>query len=379
MIIAVAATGLSGCEETATDPTGITVVPATLTLDIGEKQTLEATVLPNNAADKTVIWSSNDATKVSVDASTGEVTAIAAGTAVVTATTINGKTAACTITVNTPTVPVNGKKISRLIIPGDPNASDEGDRTDRVAEFGYDNQNRLVSVTGIYENSDNVIRFAYSGNTVTITGFATIIEETVDCDSDGNCEDGEVYIGTITVVGQLNNSGYFTSATRTVVWDHDLPNDVDTQTLTYDANGYLTGISFSYPGSDGESKTKHYTTSWTAGNLTEVRETTTEYSIAQYNTIPNKANLDLNWCVYEDVNFSLDGCQLFAIAGLYGQRNLNMVSQTTEHYNYGSGDNTYRRNYSNYQLDNDGYVTQWTCSDPDNHETTPVVYRVEYQ
>ena len=70
------------------------------TLPEGETTALTATVLPENTTDsKNVSWSSSNSEVAIVDAN-GTVTAKSAGTAVITATTENGKTASCTVTVN---------------------------------------------------------------------------------------------------------------------------------------------------------------------------------------------------------------------------------------------------------------------------------------
>ncbi|MDE5839092.1 MAG: Ig-like domain-containing protein, partial [Paramuribaculum sp.] len=70
------------------------------TTEIFEEETVQLTAIitPENATDKTVIWSSSEPTVASVDAS-GNVTAIKEGTAIITATTSNGLTATCTVTV----------------------------------------------------------------------------------------------------------------------------------------------------------------------------------------------------------------------------------------------------------------------------------------
>jgi uncharacterized protein YjdB len=81
------------------DATGVTVTPATLSIMVGEEQTLAAAVAPDDATDKTVTWSSNAANIAEVNATTGKVTAKAAGSATITATTANGKTASCNVTV----------------------------------------------------------------------------------------------------------------------------------------------------------------------------------------------------------------------------------------------------------------------------------------
>ncbi len=74
------------------------------TLNIGESFTLAAVISPENAANKTVTWSSGNTTVATVSTS-GVVTANAPGTAVITVTTNSGgKTASCTVTVN-PSIP----------------------------------------------------------------------------------------------------------------------------------------------------------------------------------------------------------------------------------------------------------------------------------
>lgn|GEM_PF-5973371 len=74
----------------------------TLTVDIGESETLTATVKPDNAANKKVTWSSNDEDVASVDAN-GRVTAISRGTATITVRTEDGNFAAqCKVTVTDP-------------------------------------------------------------------------------------------------------------------------------------------------------------------------------------------------------------------------------------------------------------------------------------
>ena len=74
-----------------------------ISLQVGESEQFIATVLPENASDKGIIWSSSKTSVVSVDAN-GLVTAKTDGTAVITATTHDGgKTAQCTVTVTYPT------------------------------------------------------------------------------------------------------------------------------------------------------------------------------------------------------------------------------------------------------------------------------------
>ena len=74
----------TGNEDDTIYVTGATVDEPTLDLGIGKTATLTCTVTPANAADKTVTWSSSDETIATVDQD-GKVTAIAKGTATITA------------------------------------------------------------------------------------------------------------------------------------------------------------------------------------------------------------------------------------------------------------------------------------------------------
>ncbi len=79
--------------------TGVSLNKETLTLKIGDSETLTATVLPVNATNKKVTWKSSDTSVATVDTN-GKVTAVKAGTANVTVTTEDGnKTATCKVTV----------------------------------------------------------------------------------------------------------------------------------------------------------------------------------------------------------------------------------------------------------------------------------------
>ena len=99
----VACTLVFGCvafaaceEETKVDASSVTLDTAAFTLTVGETKTLTATVQPEDAADKTVTWTSSDNAIAAV--ADGVVTAISVGSATITATC--GKataTAVCTV------------------------------------------------------------------------------------------------------------------------------------------------------------------------------------------------------------------------------------------------------------------------------------------
>lgn len=81
------------------EPSSIMINRTHASLSKGETLQLTATVYPSNADDKSVVWSSDD-TDVATVSETGLVTATGGGTASVTATTVNGLTASCALTVN---------------------------------------------------------------------------------------------------------------------------------------------------------------------------------------------------------------------------------------------------------------------------------------
>lgn len=79
--------------------TGVTLNKSTSTGQVGGNETLVATVAPTNATDKSVVWSTSDATKATVD-QTGKVVLTGVGTVTITATTKDGNYAAsCEYTV----------------------------------------------------------------------------------------------------------------------------------------------------------------------------------------------------------------------------------------------------------------------------------------
>ncbi len=76
-------------------PTSVFVTPSSLSLTEGESRYLSARVYPSDA-NQHVSWSSNN-TNVATVSSTGKVTAIKTGIAVITARTSNGKIATCAV------------------------------------------------------------------------------------------------------------------------------------------------------------------------------------------------------------------------------------------------------------------------------------------
>ena len=94
------ANGLSDyCNVTVSAPSPTSVsINSSLTLEVGQSETITPTLSPSNA-ETSYTWTSSNSSIVSVS-SNGTVKAIAPGTAKVTVKTDNGKTASCQVTVN---------------------------------------------------------------------------------------------------------------------------------------------------------------------------------------------------------------------------------------------------------------------------------------
>jgi len=108
----------AGPGSTNTAVTGVTLDRNTLSLTAGDVWNLTATIVPSNATNKAVTWTSSNIAVATVN--DGTVTAIAAGTTTITVTTVNGgKTATCAITVqaaNPNTIAVTGVTLNKSTI-----------------------------------------------------------------------------------------------------------------------------------------------------------------------------------------------------------------------------------------------------------------------
>ena len=92
----------------------ITLNHSTLTITMGDPAvTLTATILPTNATNRNVVWSSSNAAVAKVD-NYGSVTAVSVGAASIVATAADGgKTAISNVTVNPATVAVTGVSLNK--------------------------------------------------------------------------------------------------------------------------------------------------------------------------------------------------------------------------------------------------------------------------
>lgn len=86
--------------DTTIRPASVSINKNTLEMTVDDVEQLVATITPADAYIKTVKWSSNNISAVKVDENTGKLTAVGAGNATITVTTVDGNhTASCEVTV----------------------------------------------------------------------------------------------------------------------------------------------------------------------------------------------------------------------------------------------------------------------------------------
>ncbi|MEY8516437.1 Ig-like domain-containing protein [Lachnospiraceae bacterium 29-84] len=156
-------------EPDKNEPVSVRLNKEELSLDVNTTETLTATVMPAEATDKAVIWSSND-TGVATVTSNGKVTAIAAGTATITARTKNGQAGTCKVTVRKADTPVNPGKVEP-----------SGIQLDKETLTLTENESEVITATVAPENAENKSVTWSSNNekvaTVTVNGKVTAIGE----------------------------------------------------------------------------------------------------------------------------------------------------------------------------------------------------------
>ena len=102
---AILTVGLAACGDGTVAVESVTLDQNTLSLEVGKTETLTATVAPDDATDKTVTWTTDNAEVATV--ANGTVTAVAVGETVITATA-GDKTATCSVTVTPAVVAADG-------------------------------------------------------------------------------------------------------------------------------------------------------------------------------------------------------------------------------------------------------------------------------
>lgn len=154
------------CAVTVTLPTGsVTLDKTSLSLAVGETAQLTATVKPDDATDKTVVWTSSDESVAEVI--NGKVTALKSGTTTITAR-CGGKSAECIVTV---IVPVSSVNLDRndLMLP-------VGDAATLIVKVKPDN---ATSKNVAWSSSNESVATVKNGNVVAVKEGEAIISASV--------------------------------------------------------------------------------------------------------------------------------------------------------------------------------------------------------
>ena len=168
--------------------TDIAVTPAEVTLKEAEKKQLTAKIIPSDATEQTVTWTSSNSNIVTVS-ETGEITAVTKGSVVIIATTKDGgKTACCNVT-------VEGEP-EKTVIPVEDVLVEPG--TVEMTE----GETKALTVTVLPVNADNQnIRFTTSDESV------------VTVDAEGNLNAVAAGKATIIVVTEDGSKTAFCNVT----------------------------------------------------------------------------------------------------------------------------------------------------------------------
>lgn len=183
---AVIDSSISGGEDH--EVTKVTLNKTSAAMKKGDKLQLSATVLPQTATNKSIRWESSDNTVATVD-SKGVVTAVSAGSAIITATAVNGVNAACTISVTdseTPK-PTEEKIETKVSLKADKAVSEKGKSYFTLA---LSESSRIANIQITFETSTNDVTVSGSN------GFTVI----------GGTEGGKVILGYLNANGELFSS-----------------------------------------------------------------------------------------------------------------------------------------------------------------------------
>ena len=227
------------------EATGVNLNLNAVELTEGTTLQLTATVAPKNATDKTVEWSSDDNEIATVDEN-GGVTALKPGNANIKATTANGLTATCSVTVKAKTIDVTGVNLNLNVVELTEGTTLQlsatiapEDATDKTVEWSSDNigvatvdANGLVSALKPGKATITVTTANGLSATCEITVVATTNEVTgVNFNVDKiELTEAETLLLTVTVTPE-------DAADTSVTWSNDNP-----EVASVDGTGLVTAL-----------------------------------------------------------------------------------------------------------------------------------------
>ena len=221
------------CTVTVNDPiikvTSVSLNITTDSLVVGSADTLTSTVNPIDATNKDVTWTSSDASIATVD-NTGKVTAVRAGTATITATTVDGsKISDCTVIVSNKIIKVTSVSLNKttdsLVVgsadtltstvnPIDATNKDVTWTSSDASIAAVDNAGKVTAVSA---GTAIITTTTVDGNFIsscTVSVESPKIERISDINDDLYV--GDNYTLPTTVMVNMNNG---TQVSRSVVWE----------------------------------------------------------------------------------------------------------------------------------------------------------------
>lgn len=196
--------------------TKITLDKSELSLQVGAQAVLKATVEPDDATIKSVVWSSSDNRVATVHPVDGTVMAVATGKATITATSTSDKevTATCAVTVESDQPLPERKLLKKITLTMVGTVDDDGTVTSLLS---YDSDKKLVSVMS--QNYDGPgtemnINYVYAAGMIESNGVYHHVESS----------------GTVNAVHKIATNGYALSSHM-----EELDDEPESYAYTYDS------------------------------------------------------------------------------------------------------------------------------------------------
>ena len=327
-------------------------------MNVGGTEQLTSTIQPSNATNQNVTWTSSNSSVATVN-NNGLVTAMAAGSAIITVKTVDGnKTATCSVSV---TAGSGKTKLVKEMKIGDQLSYYE---SWELYQFSYDDKQFLTKIRFYYSNHDSdelTLNFeyivTYNNNQILVTG---------------SSYDDKTRVSNTTYT--LDSNGFIIRGTR----EGDREGNVygpfpffEPGLANYSySNGHIVGASIN-------SQTKTYT--WENGNLTRIVEDFGDKGICtrtlMYNNVENKLNIGrYSFGVFDRYHYEYDGdlktfsrSEIENFWGLFkGWKSKNFPISETWSYIEGTKSTT---TYT-YTFDSDGDPTKIVASS--NHHEYPM-------
>ena len=147
------------------NPTSVSISATSMDITKGKTKGLSANIEPSNATDKSVRWSSSNTSVATV--TNGTVTGVSEGTAVITASSVNGKSAACTVTVRKPLVVTFVDYDDTVLEKQTVDYGGSANAPKSPSRYGY----TFTGWSGVYQNvkSDATVKANYAKNVYKVT------------------------------------------------------------------------------------------------------------------------------------------------------------------------------------------------------------------